>query len=59
MKPPTPAEIVEAREAVGLSQAKAAELVHVVTNAWKHWEAGRRTMPAHAWELFLIKTGQK
>lgn len=33
-----------------------ARLVHVDARTWRRWEAGERTMPEAAWELFLIKT---
>lgn len=57
---PTPADIKHARETVGDTQAEAAARVHSPSyRAWQDWEAGRRAMPLAAWELFLIKTGQK
>lgn len=57
---PTPAEIRAAREAAGLTQAQAAELVHTHLNSWQQWEADVGT-PAHRrmhpafWELFRLK----
>lgn len=56
MNSPTPSEILAARKAAGLTQTQAAKLVGVTLRAWQYWEAGERTMPTSAWELFLIKT---
>ncbi|MBP8813410.1 MAG: helix-turn-helix transcriptional regulator [Laribacter sp.] len=58
MQPPTSEEIRDARKAVGLTQAQAAELVHASLNGWHQWEKGLRPMGLAHWELFLIKTGQ-
>jgi DNA-binding transcriptional regulator YiaG len=56
---PTPEAILAARKAAGLSQAQAAAVVHRPSyRTWQDWERGRVKMPADAWELFLIKTGQ-
>lgn len=57
---PSPAEIRAAREAAGLTQTQAAELVHSSLDAWQQWEAEpesgrhRRMHPAF-WELFRLK----
>lgn len=56
MKQPTKDQIREARLAKGLTQAKAAEVLHVSTEAWKKWEKGTNGMLPALWELFLIKT---
>ena len=53
---PPPAEIRQAREAAGLSQAAAAALVHTTCRVWQQWEAGDRKMHAAFWELFTIKS---
>ena len=55
---PAPDIIRSARSAAGLSQTAAAALVHAGMRAWQEWEAGRRAMPAAAWELFLLRTDQ-
>lgn len=55
-KPPSAAEIREARHAVGHSQQSAANLVHVQLRTWQLWEAGTTNMPAGLWELYGIKT---
>ena len=58
MPSPTPQEILAARKAAGLTQTQAAGIVGVKLRAWQYWEAGGRTMPTSAWELFLIKAGK-
>lgn len=60
---PTPAEIRAAREAAGLTQTQAAQVIYSTLRAWQNWENddatdGRRMHPA-AFELFMLKTGQK
>lgn len=61
LKQPTPAEIRAAREAAGLTQAQAAELVHAASyRTWQNWEADKgdpehRQMGLAEWELFLTK----
>ena len=52
---PTPAEIMQAREASGLSQAKAGSLVYAGLRSWQHWEGGTRRMHPAFWELFRRK----
>lgn len=59
LKLPSPAEILAAREAAGLTQAAAGELVHVGVRTWQKWEYGERDMDGATWELFLIKTKQQ
>jgi putative transcriptional regulator len=52
---PAPANIRSAREAAGLTQTQAAELVHGTLRTWQQWEAGDRRMHAGLWELFRLK----
>lgn len=52
---PTPAEVRAAREAAGLSQTVAADLVHTTCRTWQQWEAGDRRMHPAFWELFNLK----
>ncbi len=60
MNQPTPAEIKAAREYVGDTQAEAAARVWAASyRTWQQWELGKREMPLSAWELYLIKTGQR
>jgi DNA-binding XRE family transcriptional regulator len=59
---PTPAQIREARERAGLTQAEAAKKVYATPRAWQNWESedpteSRRMHPA-IFELFLLKVGQ-
>jgi len=57
---PSPADIRAAREAAGLTQAQAAELVHTTPRNWQQWEqeegTNRRPMHPAFWELFRLKT---
>jgi len=56
---PTPVEIALAREAAGLTQVQAAELVSLgAPQRWAEYEKGQRVMDWSRWELFAIKTGQ-
>jgi len=56
---PSPEEIRIAREAAGLTQSQAANLVYVSLRNWQQWEAteGTNKRPMHPafWELFRIK----
>jgi DNA (cytosine-5)-methyltransferase 1 len=52
---PAPASIRSAREAAGLTQTQAAELVHGSLRTWQQWEAGDRRMHGGLWELFRLK----
>lgn len=56
MSNPTPKEIRQARELVGLSQTAAAALISSTLRTWQDWEAGKARMHAGLWELFRIKT---
>ena len=53
---PSPGEVRAARDAVGLTQAQAAALVHASARNWQQWEAGDRRMHPGLWELFRIKS---
>jgi len=60
MNPPTPEQVLKAREKAGLTQAQAADLVHAsTTQRWTEWESGKHRMSVAMWELFLLKTGQR
>lgn len=54
---PRPEEIRAAREAAGLTQQQAGEVVHSGWRSWQDWERGERRMHAAFWELFRLKTG--
>lgn len=56
---PTPDEIKQARQAVGLTQAAAARMVYSNVRTWERWEAGERRMHPALFDYFLIKTRQK
>lgn len=56
MNSPKPKQIKQARKDFGLTQTKAAELVHCGLRSWQQWEAGDRKMHPAMWELFCIKT---
>lgn len=56
---PTPTQVREARVAAGLTQAQAAELLHLgVHTRWSEYERGQHSISLAAWELFLLKVGQ-
>ena len=50
--------VIKARYSAGLTQVKAAKLVHVSAAAWASWEQARFPMPRGLFELFLLKTRQ-
>lgn len=52
---PTPQEVRDMRIASGGTQEASAQSVHVALRTWQSWEEGSRTMPAAAWELFLLR----
>lgn len=54
----TPAEIKGARAIAKLTQTAAGELVGATLRTWQDWEYGHRPMPARAWDMFLLYTGQ-
>jgi DNA-binding transcriptional regulator YiaG len=52
---PDPFDIRKARANAGITQKKAAEMMHTSIRAYQQWEAGDRAMHPAFWELFLIK----
>lgn len=55
----TPDTVRQAREAAGLTQQQAAELVHLgQARRWSEYERGVHQIDAARWELFQIKAGQ-
>ena len=54
---PTPADVKAVREALGLTQTEAGEILHASWRTWQDWEAGKRKMHAAFWELLCLKTG--
>lgn len=61
---PQPEAVKAARERAGLSREQAAALVHAAGyRTWQSWElppeSGGRPINLAAWELFLLKSGQR
>ena len=46
------------RKGAGLSQSKAADLVHVSQRSWARYESGDRHVPRGVLELFCMKIGK-
>lgn len=55
---PAPADIRAAREAAGLTQTQAAQLLHGTLRSWQMWEAGERRLHPALWAFFLLRTSQ-
>ena len=55
-RPPTPAEIVSIRNAAGLTQEEAANLIYKTRQSWINWETGILKMNLANFELFCFKT---
>lgn len=55
--PPGASVIKLGRNAAELTQAQAAQLVHVTPSAWQNWELGKTKMHPGVFELFMLKTG--
>lgn len=59
MTPPSPVVIRIARAGAGLTQAEAAQLVHLgAQSRWAEYENGTTRPDAARWELFLLFTHQ-
>lgn len=56
LRPPTAADITEARAKAGHTQAEAAAFVHSTARRWREWEAGDHTMNPGLFELYLLRT---
>lgn len=52
---PSPEQVRAAREAAGLTQTTAAELIFGARRTWADWEGGARKMPPAAWVMFLLR----
>jgi len=53
---PSPEAIRSRRAAAGLTQTRAAALIHSSKRTWQDWEAGIARMHPGLWELFLFKS---
>lgn len=56
--PPTPAAIIAAREAAGLTQKQAGAVLYCSERTWQDWERGRRVMMPVLFECFLGRAGE-
>ena len=54
---PTPADIRAAREAAGLSQTAAAELIGRSLRVWQAYESGTRAVDPLLWRVWRIRVG--
>ena len=52
---PEPSAIRAARDAAGLTQTQAAQLIYSTMRTWQQWEAGDRRMHPGLFKLFEIK----
>ncbi|HEX9391468.1 MAG TPA: helix-turn-helix domain-containing protein [Usitatibacteraceae bacterium] len=52
---PAPPAIRAAREAAGLTQTAAAELIYSTLRTWQDWEKGVARMHPAFWELWRLK----
>lgn len=59
MSNPSPEQIRAARNRAGLSQTKAADLIHSKLRTWQDWEAGKAAMHPALFELFMLKVAKK
>lgn len=60
---PKSSDVLKARQAAGLTQDQAGELVHSGWRTWQNWESdnpdeGREMHPA-SWELFNVKVNAR
>jgi putative transcriptional regulator len=56
---PRPEEVRAAREAAGLTQTEAAELIYCEMRTWQDWEGGQRRMHPAFWELWRSKVSAR
>ncbi len=54
-KIPSREMVKQTRQALGLTQTQAADLVYTSLSGWQRWEQGSRGMSPALWELFLLK----
>lgn len=51
---PTPTDIRECREALGLSRVEAGQLLRKGPRTWSKWETGERSMDPCFWHLWIL-----
>jgi putative transcriptional regulator len=56
---PTPVAILAAREAAGLTQTAAADVIWSTLRSWQAWESGERRMHPGLMRLFRLLTRQE
>ena len=56
---PSPAEILAARRAAGLTQSQAARLINLPPPRWSEYETGKVRMSWQMWRLFRLLVGQE
>ena len=56
---PSPAAMLAARKAAGLTQNAAAEKCLSALRSWQDWECGKRRMHPAIWQVFLIATASE
>lgn len=54
---PTPAEIIDARQSVGLTQTQAAELIDKKLRQWQYYETGGSMLDPILWQVWRIRAG--
>lgn len=59
MQSPTPPEVREARQRLGLTQTEAGAVIYASLRTWQDWEAGLRRMHPAFWDLFQRKTKRR
>lgn len=52
---PTPQQVRQVRDAMGLTQAELGRLLHAAHRTAVAWELGERRMPLATWELLVLK----
>lgn len=58
MQAPSPADVRQLRESLGLTQKEIGQMIGRSGADWYRYESGRRTMDAAVWSLLLLATGK-
>lgn len=56
---PTPAQVLAARKAAGMTQTQAGAVIGAPLRTWQDWESGARNMPAAKWRLWQLLIADK